>query len=247
MNYTVGELAKRTGLTVRALHHYEQLGLLTPSGRSDAGYRRYGADDVVHLHRLLALKETGVALKEIAPLLDAQATEPLAAVLQRQIAQVEANIQAQESLLHTLRHAQRRLEQSEGGDAIEALLDAMAMQRIQQRYFSPEEMRRMRRVWETLPPEQLREIEDAWPALIREAQAELDRGTDPADSAVQRIAMRWVSFQETFLAANPGLRETVKKMYDQEPELQRQTGVTPELIAYLRAAKAAADAAKEQA
>ena len=41
MDYTVGELAKRAGLTVRTLHHYEELGLLNPSGRSDAGYRRY--------------------------------------------------------------------------------------------------------------------------------------------------------------------------------------------------------------
>uniref|UniRef100_UPI0013D38749 MerR family DNA-binding transcriptional regulator n=1 Tax=Raoultella planticola TaxID=575 RepID=UPI0013D38749 len=49
-DYTVGELAKRAGLTVRTLHHYEELGLLNPSGRSDAGYRRYSEADVLRLH-----------------------------------------------------------------------------------------------------------------------------------------------------------------------------------------------------
>ncbi|RTL23692.1 MAG: MerR family transcriptional regulator [Burkholderiales bacterium] len=73
MDYTVGELAKRAGLTVRTLHHYEELGLLTPSGRSDAGYRRYREADVLRLHRVLALRDACVPLKDIVPLLDGEA------------------------------------------------------------------------------------------------------------------------------------------------------------------------------
>ena len=60
MDYTVGELAARAGLTVRTLHHYEQLGLLRPASRSDAGYRRYGEADVLRLHRVLALRDAGL-------------------------------------------------------------------------------------------------------------------------------------------------------------------------------------------
>jgi DNA-binding transcriptional MerR regulator len=45
----VGEVARATGLTVRALHHYDEIGLLVPSGRSDAGYRLYGEADVERL------------------------------------------------------------------------------------------------------------------------------------------------------------------------------------------------------
>ncbi|TNY04356.1 MerR family transcriptional regulator, partial [Escherichia coli] len=78
-DYTVGELAKRAGLTVRTLHHYEELGLLNPSGRSDAGYRRYSEADVLRLHRVLALRDAGVPLKDIVPLLDGETPQPLAA------------------------------------------------------------------------------------------------------------------------------------------------------------------------
>ena len=46
---TIGALAKRTGLTVRTLHHYDQIGLLSPSGRTDGGYRLYSDADILRL------------------------------------------------------------------------------------------------------------------------------------------------------------------------------------------------------
>lgn len=58
----VGELAARAGLTVRALHHYDSIGLLVPSARSDAGYRLYDRNDVARLHQIQALRKFGMAL-----------------------------------------------------------------------------------------------------------------------------------------------------------------------------------------
>lgn len=55
----VGELAKRAGITVRTLHHYEQTGLLLPSARSAAGYRLYNLADVQRLHMIQALAKAG--------------------------------------------------------------------------------------------------------------------------------------------------------------------------------------------
>ena len=61
----VGELARRSGLTVRTLHHYDSIGLLKPSGRSDAGYRLYNRDDVARLHQVQALRRFGMTLADI--------------------------------------------------------------------------------------------------------------------------------------------------------------------------------------
>ena len=66
----VGELARRTGLTVRALHHYDSIGLLRPSARSDGGYRLYNRDDVARLHGIQALRQMGVPLADVARLLE---------------------------------------------------------------------------------------------------------------------------------------------------------------------------------
>ena len=60
--YRIGELARAAGVTVRALHHYDSLGLLVPSERTGAGHRLYSADDVERLYRLLALRGVGLPL-----------------------------------------------------------------------------------------------------------------------------------------------------------------------------------------
>lgn len=238
MDYTVGELAKRAALTVRTLHHYEELGLLRPSGRSEAGYRRYGEADVLRLHRVLALRDAGLSLKQIAPLLDGEAPPPLAAVLQAQIEQVEAQLQAQESLLLTLRNAAKRLElQGDGGDAVQVLLDAMAIRRVHERWFSPEQLRAMRRQWEAIPETERDAVELEWPRLIAEARAAMEAGVDPGMPEVQSLVRRWLLLQKQFLDVAPGMKDTMQRMYAAEPELARQSGVTQELLAYLRRSK----------
>ncbi|HUJ56853.1 MAG TPA: MerR family transcriptional regulator [Kofleriaceae bacterium] len=70
MAFTVGELAKLTGITVRALHHYDELGLVVPSQRTDAGYRLYDDGDVLRLQQVLLYRELGMPLGEIAAVLD---------------------------------------------------------------------------------------------------------------------------------------------------------------------------------
>jgi DNA-binding transcriptional MerR regulator len=239
MDYTVGELARRAGLTVRTLHHYEALGLLRPSGRSEAGYRRYGEADVLRLHRVLALRDAGVPLKDIVPLLDGEAPQPLAQVLQAQIEQIEAQLLAQETLLQTLKNAARRLAQhGDGGDALQVLLDAMQIRRVHERWFSPEQMRALRQRWETLPAAERDAVEAEWPRLAAQARAAMDAGLDPATPEVQTLVRRWLVLQRQFVNMAPGMEDTMRRMYAAEPELARQSGISPKLIAYLRRSKA---------
>src|SRR5262245_28310993 len=68
--YLVKEVAALSGVTVRALHHYDELKLLTPSGRSDAGYRLYSDDDLLRLQQILIGRELGLSLEAIRRSLD---------------------------------------------------------------------------------------------------------------------------------------------------------------------------------
>jgi DNA-binding transcriptional MerR regulator len=81
----VGETAALAGVTVRTLHHYDRIGLLSPSARTPAGYRSYSAADLDRLHRVLVYRELGFPLEEIATLLDDPDADP-AAHLRRQLA-----------------------------------------------------------------------------------------------------------------------------------------------------------------
>lgn len=65
MTYSVSEVAGVTGITVRTLHHYDEIGVLHPSGRSQAGYRLYDDDDLDRLHEILLFRELGFGLEDI--------------------------------------------------------------------------------------------------------------------------------------------------------------------------------------
>jgi len=69
-SYTVGQVARLTGVTIRTLHHYDEIGLLRSGGRTQAGYRNYLESDLERLQQILFYRELGFSLDEIAAILD---------------------------------------------------------------------------------------------------------------------------------------------------------------------------------
>ncbi|UKY51861.1 MerR family transcriptional regulator [Streptomyces inhibens] len=76
MSYSVGQVAAFAGVTVRTLHHYDEIGLLQPGERNHAGHRRYGDDDLDRLQQILFYRELGFPLDEVAALLDDPRANP---------------------------------------------------------------------------------------------------------------------------------------------------------------------------
>ena len=75
--YSVGRVADLSGVTIRTLHHYDEIGLLSPGGRSDAGYRVYEEADLERLQRILFYRELGFTLKEISTIIEDPGTDAL--------------------------------------------------------------------------------------------------------------------------------------------------------------------------
>jgi MerR family transcriptional regulator, thiopeptide resistance regulator len=107
---TVGAVARLAGVTVRTLHHYHEIGLLTPSGRSEAGYRHYADADLERLQRILFFRELGFALDEIR------------AVMTDEHADASSHLRRQHGML---RDRIRRLERMAA--AVEKALEAHTM------------------------------------------------------------------------------------------------------------------------
>ena len=104
MSYSVGQVARLAGISVRTLHHYDEIGVLVPSGHSPAGYRRYSDDDLERLQRVLFYRELGFALEEIVTILDDPATDAMAH-LRRQHELLTARIERLEDMVTAVERA----------------------------------------------------------------------------------------------------------------------------------------------
>lgn len=190
MSHTVGELSRLTGVTVRALHHYDELGLVRPSARSAAGYRLYADADVVRLRQVLFWRELGVALDEIAALLTLDEADA-AALLRRHRDEVVAR---RDRLDHTLAAIDAAITRCERGatmstDTVKTLFDgfqpeeheAEARERWGQTEAFQESQRRTAR-YDEADWAQLRAEADE---IYRRAATLMTAGRAPDDAEVQ--------------------------------------------------------------
>ncbi|MBG0853463.1 MerR family transcriptional regulator [Streptomyces spinoverrucosus] len=104
MSYSVGQVAGYAGVTVRTLHHYDDIGLLVPSERSHAGHRRYSDADLDRLQQILFYRELGFPLEEVAALLDDPAADPRVH-LRRQHELLTARIEKLQKMAAAVEHA----------------------------------------------------------------------------------------------------------------------------------------------
>ncbi|MCE9579656.1 MAG: MerR family transcriptional regulator [Deltaproteobacteria bacterium] len=122
MPYTVGELAKQTGVTIRTLHHYDELGLVSPTGRSAAGYRLYDDGDVLRLQQVLFYRDLGFPLDEIAAVLDDPSFDR-AAALRDQRAELASRRARVDGMIAAIDRALVSLERGAPLDDLPSLFD----------------------------------------------------------------------------------------------------------------------------
>lgn len=105
----VGQVAAAVGISVRTLHHWDAVGLLTPSGRTTAGYRSYGEADLQRLQQVLTYRELGFALDEVRVLLDDPAVDVLDHLRRQQelLADRIARLQTVAAMVHRAVEANR--------------------------------------------------------------------------------------------------------------------------------------------
>lgn len=223
----VGELAARAGMTVRTLHHYDSIGLLTPSARSDAGYRLYGRDDVARLHQIQTLRRFGMALADIGAYLDSPGISPLA-IIARQIAALERQIDDAGRMRGQLLLVHRQLS---NGDTPELAtwLTTLEQMTMYDKYFSKAQLQQ-------LPLYQNDAAQAEWQQLVAQVSALMASGVAPGAEAARQGALRWMTLLERDTAGNPDLLSQLDKMHDNEPSVQRESGISPQLKGYVMAA-----------
>jgi len=234
----IGEVARASGLTVRTLHHYDEIGLLVPSARSEAGYRLYGDADVRRLYRILALRGMGFPLEEIAATLVREGEDPRPAV-RRHLERIDEQLRLAGQLRARLTHILDVLDRSDepSGDQF---IDAIEVMTRMERYYTPEQLEQLAERAGALGEERMRRAQDEWAALIAEVEAERLAGTDPADPKLDPLVARWTALVEQFTGGDPGIRTSLQRLYDTEgPERASQGAMNAETMAYAGRAMAA--------
>lgn len=202
--------ARRAGVSVRTLHHYEAVGLLAPA-RTEAGHRRYGPAEAARLAHVRALRALGIGLAEVRRLLDAGA-DPADAV-ERHLAYVTAQIDHLTRLRDRLGGVARllRLRRPLSTDTFLDLLHAMGFP-----HYTPEQLDQLAARREALGDDAVRDVENEWPGLMSAMGEALDAGTDPSDPTVAALARRWHALVEMFTGGDPGIRQSLQTTYEQD-------------------------------
>ena len=99
----IGDVAKKTSISIQSLRHYDEIGLLTPSNHSTSGYRLYNKSDLLRLQQIISLKQIGFSLKKIQSIL-LDATLNLRETLEMQLEFLHFQLQQQQSIYQKVRH-----------------------------------------------------------------------------------------------------------------------------------------------
>ena len=234
-----GELARRTGLTVRALHHYDEIGLLKPSLHTEAGYRLYTAADVARLQQVLSLRQLGFALEEAHDCLDRPGFAPLE-VIRLHVTRLREQIELQRKLCERLEALAEHFRTAEEVSVDEFLFTIEVMTMFE-KYYTPQQMAQFDARAKEVGQEAIDQAPQQWSDLFRAVTAEMEAGTDPADPKAQELAKRWLALVTLCTGGDPGLFNSLRRMYENEENVMGTdtNSLRPKMEYILKAAAAA--------
>jgi DNA-binding transcriptional MerR regulator len=214
----VGDLARRTGLTVRTLHHYDAIGLLKPSLHTEAGYRLYTAGDIARLQQVLSLRQLGFSLDEVRDCLDRPGFSPLE-VIGHHVARLREQIEWQRKLcerLETLASHLRAAGEVSADEFLRTIEEMTMLEAMAEKYFTPEQMQVIKERREQAGQEYLERMQEEWAELIALLRTEMEKGTDPADAKVQALLRRWQDLMNRSTGGDPEIKESMKRLWEEQ-------------------------------
>jgi len=202
--YRVRDFAQIVGVTVKALQHYDRVGVLKPS-RTAAGHRIYSDRDVDRVRQIIALKSIGVPLKRIKAVLDGQRVS-LTDALKAQREELIAQRNGLQHVLNAIALVEEELVHGRVSDAqaLSQLMDLLVVQSdvdAMRKYFSPEAWAKFGDYWVDWPPPQ-------WRELFRDAEAAL--GESPESEKAEALVARFYALWHAECGDDPVLKQQIR-------------------------------------
>ncbi|MGK7232222.1 MerR family transcriptional regulator [Streptomyces hygroscopicus] len=241
MSYSVGQVAGFAGVTVRTLHHYDEIGLLRPGARSAAGHRRYDDADLDRLQRILFYRELGFPLEEVAVLLDDPDVDPQAH-LRRQHRLLIDRIERLRKMAAAVEHAMEarkmgiKLTPEEKFEVFGDFDPDQYADEVERRWGNTEAYKESQRRAASYTKEDWKRIQAEGDEITDRFVALLDAGTSPRSEAAMDLAeehRQWIS--RNHYQCDPELHACVGRMYVSDHRFTENIDkARPGLAAYQR-------------
>jgi DNA-binding transcriptional MerR regulator len=231
--WKIGEVARNTGTSVRALHHYDDIGLLSPTHRTRAGHRLYSRSDIERLQQIQSLRMAGFALTEAKELLDRGTSTR--EVIDLHLTRLHQQIATHQRVAGRLRALAARMD-TDGPIPLHEICKAIEAMMQTEKYFTPEQLEVLDARRKAAGEARMKSVGDDWAKLIAAVGDRMDTGADPLSPEVMALARQWKALVHEFTGGDPAIANAVKTMYQHEgAEIRREHGniPTPEMFAYI--------------
>lgn len=236
--YRAQEFATLAGVTVRALHHYDRLGLLKPKQRTRSGYRLYAVRDFWRLEQIVVLKFLGMPLREIRGLLEAEAKLP-SALRKQQIVLAEKRRQLDRAIAAIGNAREAFGSRKEGNwELLRYVIQEIAMQNSMEwskKYYSAEAQAKVEERKKLWSPELQERVSREWAELIADVEAAL--GEDPAGPKGQALAARWRKLLEGFTGGDAEVQKGLNAMWADQanwpPQQRNAYAINPKVQEFI--------------
>lgn len=222
----IGELARRAGMTVRTLHHYDSLGLLSPSARSSGGNRLYSEADAARLGRIQLLKQNGYALGQIKQMLEAGSQPPRAL-----IAQQLDSLAVQQQHIETLRVRLLRLDQRACKGTLLLGRDwvgTLEMLVLQETVLCDSEVAALQAI-----EDRLDNFEPDWEALVADVASAMAAQVSERSACARALAWRWMRRVHLTVDADAQLAFKLTALQRNSPRAQQLNSIHGELLDWI--------------
>lgn len=235
--FTVKQLSKMAGVTPRALHHYDDIGLLKPSRVGDNGYRYYGEDAVLRLQQILFYRELDISLDDIKKIMGRRDFDVMAALqshkeaLSKQAARINRLIQTVDNTINHLKGNKTMSDEKLFEGFSEAEQEKYAQEAEQ--LYDPETVRESNRKWKAYSAAKKEAILADGKAIYKDMIAVIPKGANNAEA--QAIVERWRKHMDYFWTPNLEQLLGLANGYNDDPRFKANFDkMDPRLAEFMR-------------
>jgi len=232
LSWKIGDLIKKTGLTARTLHYYEEKGLIGPISRSDAGHRLYEQVDLIRLQQIRNMRFLGVQISDMSSLINDDINK-----LKKQLQDQLESLKLKRSLIEKFESRTSKLLVYLDSDDINPesldnyLFKTMETMMMYEKYFKQSDIDKMHDNDHDNKSEQ--NNEETWNQWVKSMKSELLSGTNPQSKKVQNLMKHWNDIVHKLTDGDEMRMQAFNDLMHNEPQARLDHGIDDALFDFM--------------